>query len=73
MIKVVEKQPVNKLVAMVIMGAYADSIDFDYYDWYIEPYDLTRVKDEDVFYTSQSFILSGKWNGSEKSEDFEDD
>lgn len=58
-----EKTAVPKAVAVVIMGAYADSIDFDYYDWFVEPYNKERAKDEDVFYTSQSFILSGVWNG----------
>lgn len=62
-----EKTAVPKAVAVVIMGAYADSIDFDYYDWFVEPYNRERVKDEDVFYTSRSFILSGVWNGKADS------
>lgn len=62
-----ERVRVSKVVAIVIMGAYADSIDFDDYDWYIEPYDVTRAKDVDVFYTSHSFILSGEMNESGKA------
>lgn len=57
------KQAIPKTVAIVIMGKYGDGVEFDDYEWYIEPYDITRIRCEDVFYVSNTFIISGKWIG----------
>lgn len=51
---------VPKVVAMVIMGAWGDSIEFDDYYWYVEPATITNRRGKDVFFTTNSFVLIGE-------------
>ena len=58
------KTPIPEECAIVMLGAYGDTIDFDFYNWYVEPYSITRIKDDDVFMTCTTFIISGEYKGA---------
>lgn len=58
------KTPIPEECVIVVLGAYGDTVDFGYYNWYIEPYSITRIRDDDVFYCATTFIISGEYKGA---------